>query len=73
MTRSEIFKELLKLPEKERLQIAEDLWETIGDKDLPLTDAQGAELDRRMAELERDPSKGLSLEEVRAHLRERFG
>ena len=49
-----------KLSIAERIQLAEDLWESIPQEgaDVPLTDAQKAELDRRLADLERDPDAG---------------
>ena len=47
----------------ERIQLAEDLWDSVAADtgDLPLTEAQTAELDRRLADLERDPEAGESL------------
>ena len=46
-----------KLSVAERIQLAEDLWDSVAAEtgDLTLTDAQQAELDRRLADLERDP------------------
>ena len=73
MTRSEILAELLKLNASDRLQLVGDLWDSIGEKNLPLTDAQAAELQRRMDELERNPSIGVPWEEVRASLLKKFG
>jgi putative addiction module component (TIGR02574 family) len=69
------FPELLKLSPAERIQLAQDLWDSIAEEadDLPLTEEQRAELDRRMAEHERDPSSSAPWSEVRARLRERFG
>lgn len=73
MTRSQILSELLKLSPQDRIQIAEDLWDSLDAKDLPLTDEQATELERRMAELERDPSIGIPWEDVKASLRKKFG
>lgn len=69
------FSELLKLSPAERIQLAQDLWDSITEEPeaLPLTDKQRQELDRRLAEHERDPSSALSWEEARARLRQRFG
>lgn len=72
MTRSEILAELLKLDSEERLQIVEVLWDSIADEDLPLTDEQASMLQRRMDELENDPSIGIPWEDVKARLHERF-
>lgn len=73
MTRNQILSELLKLSPQDRIQIAEDLWDSLDAKDLPLTDEQAAELERRMAELERDPSIGIPWEDVKASLRKKLG
>jgi putative addiction module component (TIGR02574 family) len=56
----------------ERIQLAQDLWDSLEpaeiDAELPLTDAQKAELDRRLADLERNPEGGAPWEQVRAEL-----
>jgi putative addiction module component (TIGR02574 family) len=62
-----------KLSVAERIQLAEDLWDSIPESaDLPLTDAQKAELDRRLADLEQHPDAGEPWEVVRARLYERL-
>ena len=63
-----------KLSIAERIQLAEDLWESIPPEgaDLSLTEAQKAELDRRLEELEHDPDAGESWEVVRARLYDRL-
>jgi len=67
--------DLLKLPVPERIELAMALWDSIAEPELqdqlPLTDAQKAELDRRMAEHDRDPSRGIPWEEVQRRLREK--
>ena len=58
-----------KLSVAERIQLAEDLWDSIPEAaDIPLTEAQKAELDRRLEDLERDPDAGEPWEVVRARL-----
>ena len=54
----------------ERIQLAEDLWDSIADapEALELTDAQRAELDRRLAEHRKDPDSAILWEQVRADL-----
>jgi putative addiction module component (TIGR02574 family) len=65
--------DLSKLSVAERIQLAEDLWESIPESaDIPLTDAQKAELDRRLADLEQHPDAGEPWEVVRARLYERL-
>jgi putative addiction module component (TIGR02574 family) len=61
--------ELLKLTPAERIQLAQDLWDSIAPEDMPpLTDEQMEEIDRRLAEHERDPSRAIPWEDVRARL-----
>lgn len=58
----------------ERIQLAEDLWDSVAAETggLPLTAAQQAELDRRLADMERDPGAGDSWETVRARIESRL-
>jgi putative addiction module component (TIGR02574 family) len=64
-----LLKELMELSPEERIQLAEDLWDSIAQDELPpLTDAQKKEIDRRIDEHERDPSTALPWEEVRKWL-----
>jgi putative addiction module component (TIGR02574 family) len=67
--------ELLKLSEAERIQLAQDLWDSIppASEALPLTEELRQELERRLAEHKADPSSAIPWEEVRARLRDRFG
>jgi len=66
--------ELFKLSAAERLELVEELWDSIAaeaerDADvLPLTDAQKEELDRRIAAHRADPSRVEPWEEVRKEL-----
>ena len=58
-----------KLSVPERIQLAEDLWESIPESaDIPLTEAQRVELDRRLEDLEQHPDDGEPWEVVRARL-----
>jgi putative addiction module component (TIGR02574 family) len=68
--------ELLKLSPAERIQLAEDLWDSVASdpKQLPpLSDAQRAEIARRMADHERDPATALDWDDVRKRLWSRLG
>jgi putative addiction module component (TIGR02574 family) len=49
-----------KLSVAERIQLAEDLWDSVAAEtgEQPLTEAQTTELERRLADLERDPGGG---------------
>jgi putative addiction module component (TIGR02574 family) len=62
----------------ERLQLVGDIWDSIAEEAnaapdvLPLTDAQRAELDRRVAEYEADASTGVPMEDALARIRAKF-
>jgi putative addiction module component (TIGR02574 family) len=58
----------------ERIQLVEDLWDSIAAEtgEVPLTDAQIAELGRRFADMERDPKAGDPWEVVRARIQKRL-
>jgi putative addiction module component (TIGR02574 family) len=68
--------ELFKLSVEERLQLVEDLWDSIEadtrDKPFELSDEEKAELDRRLAEHEANPESALRWEDVRARLWEKY-
>jgi putative addiction module component (TIGR02574 family) len=66
--------ELMQLTPAERLELAQELWDSVPDEtdDFELTPEQKTELDRRMAEHERDPSRAIPLEEFLSRLRARF-
>ena len=71
MTVDQTIQALTHLPVADRLLIAEALWDSFTESDLPpLSGSQQAELDRRMAAYELDPSTALSREEVEVRLRE---
>lgn len=65
--------ELLQLSVSERIQLVEDLWDSIADcpEDLPLTDAQRDELDHRLEAWRANPAEGASWDTVRARIQNR--
>ncbi len=66
--------DLVNLTAEERIELAMDLWDSIAPEDMPpLTPEEIAELERRLAEHERDPSSAVPWEEVRARLWSRYG
>ena len=66
-------KEILTLSVAERVQLVEDIWDTIAanPESLPVTAAQRAELDRRKRAHRRNPSAAKPWSEVRARLERR--
>jgi putative addiction module component (TIGR02574 family) len=61
--------EIKSLTIDERLALVEALWDSIAaeSENLPLTEAQRQELERRLADDEANPDDGVSWDEVRAH------
>ena len=59
---------------EERLILVEELWDSIAADSaaVPLTEAQRAELDRRIAEHEANPDDVVPWEEVKASITERL-
>jgi putative addiction module component (TIGR02574 family) len=68
---SNLIPELARLSPRQRLDLIEALWESLDDKDVPVTEAQRAELDRRIAGFEQDREQGISWDQVSAELRQR--
>lgn len=62
--------EISQLSIAERIQLAEDLWDSILEQQdaLPLTDAQKQELYRRLERYQQDPMTGSTWEEVKQRL-----
>jgi putative addiction module component (TIGR02574 family) len=54
----------------ERILLVEEIWDSIAETpdEVTLTEAQRAELDRRLAAYEADPQAGSTWEEVKAEL-----
>jgi putative addiction module component (TIGR02574 family) len=63
--------ELRNLPLAERLDLVEDLWDSIAQESeqLTLTPAQVEELDRRFADYQKNPDEGVAWEEIRDRVR----
>ncbi|MFN2377228.1 MAG: addiction module protein [Candidatus Binatia bacterium] len=69
--------ELRKLPVADRLQLVEDLWDSIAEdsseETFPVTPELAEELDRRLADLEADPDSAIPWEVVRDRIRRLSG
>ena len=68
---STLLEQALRLPAEDRRKLADDIYDSI-DRDVEgfdLSDEQKAEIDRRLAEYEKDPSIARPREEVRERLR----
>jgi putative addiction module component (TIGR02574 family) len=62
--------DLLALPVADRLRLVEDLWDSIAEvpESVNLTDAQRAELDRRLEAYHQDPASGSPWNEVKERI-----
>ena len=70
MNKALLLDQLMQLPPEERVEIAHQLWDSVpaASDGFELTVEQKAEIDRRLAEHERDPSTAIPYEEVREWL-----
>jgi putative addiction module component (TIGR02574 family) len=66
---------ILALDIDQRIALAATIWDSIAAETAPprLTDADGTELRRRIAEHARDPSSAIPFDEALRRLRERYG
>lgn len=73
MTSKALREELFRLSVSERLELVEELWDSIPEEDEALTPTpeQRKDLTLRLAEAEADPDGGVPWEEVRERIRQR--
>jgi putative addiction module component (TIGR02574 family) len=70
MSAAQVLEQLDKLPLEEQREVFEQLREKFDDE---LTLEQAAELDRRLAEFEKNARDGIPFEQVKAEMRQRCG
>jgi putative addiction module component (TIGR02574 family) len=63
--------ELERLTPPERLALISQLWDSLENDQLPLTAAQRAELDSRLATLDQDRREGITWAALKAELEQR--
>jgi putative addiction module component (TIGR02574 family) len=68
---TELAPELARLSPRERLDLIESLWDSLDENDVPVTDDQRAELDRRIAGFDQDVAEGTPWDQLRDELRQR--
>jgi putative addiction module component (TIGR02574 family) len=63
--------ELARLSPEERLALIGQLWDSLADTEIPLPQAQQAELARRLDSLDQDRPQAITWEQLRADLKRR--
>jgi putative addiction module component (TIGR02574 family) len=63
--------ELARLSPEERLALIGQLWDSLRDTEVPLPEAQQAELARRLSSLDQDRAHAVTWEQLRAELARR--
>jgi putative addiction module component (TIGR02574 family) len=63
--------EIVRLTPQERLALIGQLWDSLEHEQLPLTTAQEAELERRLASLDEDRSNCVTWASLKAELEQR--
>ena len=63
--------ELARLSPEERFALIGKLWDSLGDSDIPLPEAQKAELARRLSSFDQDRAQAVTWEQLRAELARR--
>ncbi len=60
--------EIIRLSPPERLALIAQLWDSLDQDQLPLSEAQENELDRRLSSIDHDRSEGVSWAALKAEL-----
>lgn len=70
MTMSFSLEDIRRMPIAERIKLVGDIWDSIAavESEVPVTEAQRKELERRLEEYERDPRAGKTWEDVKKSL-----
>ena len=63
--------EINRLSPDERLSLSAQLWDSLEDDHIPLTNAQQTELERRLATLDQDRERSITWEDLKAELEQR--
>jgi putative addiction module component (TIGR02574 family) len=65
--------ELLSLPTEERIALAEELWSSIEDEQLPITEEEAAFAEERLKLHRENPEEGMSVEEFKKRFSDKHG
>lgn len=72
MIDSELFERIAQLSPKDRIEFINALWDTLPHDALPVTDAEKALLDSRLAETEKSPEDESDWPDVKARLQKQL-
>jgi putative addiction module component (TIGR02574 family) len=67
------YADLLNLSASERLLLVQDLWDSLEAENIPVTNHQKDELDRRKVAYQANPASGRSWDDVRRQIIDRHG
>jgi len=70
--KQELIEYLRYLSSAEKIQLAQDLWDSIDEDPYELSNEQKAELDRRLQDFRENPNTGIPWEEVKANLQKKL-
>ncbi len=65
--------ELLKLSVEERIKLAEELWESVDDEQLPPTDVEISIAEERYEAYLKNPKDGMSWDKFRKKINDKYG
>ncbi len=65
--------ELLSLPDDEKIALAEELWSSIEEKNIPVSDEDIAFAEERLRLHQENPSEGISVEEFKKRFADKHG
>lgn len=65
--------ELLSLPDGEKIALAEELWSSIEEKNIPVSDEEIAFAEERLRLHQENPSEGISVEEFKKRFADKHG
>lgn len=71
---AQLLNKIKKLSVSERILIVEDIWDSIvySNENLPVTDRQKEELDKRLVSYSKNPSEGSSWNEVKNRIQKQL-
>ena len=68
---ADLTSDLSRLSPEQRLELIEWLWDSLEDSEVPVTDAQRSELERRIASFDQDRESAVPWEDLSNELRQR--